>query len=121
MVHIRDESARFSQEDFLKLLLGSLGGGGAKYGLCNVLSIFRDIDKLKGLKLSRSLCYENDSFVHYRAVHLCFSFCTFNDVSSCCEIHRNCLDIDPWLFPLRFFFNKDQRVIVYRIGEETIS
>ena len=26
MVHIRDESARFSQEDFLKLLLGSLGG-----------------------------------------------------------------------------------------------
>ena len=55
MVHIRDESARFSQEDFLKLLLGSLGGGGAKYGLCNVLSIFRDIDKLKGLKLSLSL------------------------------------------------------------------
>lgn len=54
MVHIRDESARFSQDDFLKLLLGRLGGG-AKYGFCNVLSIFRDIDKLKGLKLSLSL------------------------------------------------------------------
>lgn len=76
---------------------------------------------LKGLQHTLSLSAdENDSFVHYRAVHLCFSFCTFNDISSCCEIHRNYLDITPG-FSRYALFNKDQRVIVYHIWEETIS